>query len=554
MRRQAKMTKARKPIEGSVARIEDQYTLIINRGSEHGVTDGMEFAVMADQGDEIIDPETGDVIGELPSEKLRIRVSEVHEKWSRAVTFVHYQPSPVAMPSPISAAGMAAFRDNISWPGGMADFAENANAGLMKQLEGAGVFDVLSEAVKHEMANPRPVRQQISNPKPQPPKKQPVRREVTVNIGDKVREIMPEPSRASSARWRKTAAGAEGRATPLDSVGYWSTFRDFKGSTQVTLVASLLTGVILLVGFWLTDLGVDLTLWGWDPKPEGLRHYNAEWFHSHAYIPNIYAALTGFLIGVPVAAVVLATFTIQREDQAALQKVNRLTDVAWQQFRDAVYDYCGEEQIEKFETTVRAMLAIHDETREHIEQYSHHAARTPQDYANQVAYISAQIPRWSHALAELSQRVGLETTLRLRWYAIRDDWTTLHQYVRLQRLDRRLRWLDRNVNSYLQLRMSSEEHPFAKFMPIHEGPYRRNIASDSMRSAVENLESLVELDNSGFDVLVVHKVEDTTHVSCARLQGRSGVGRRVLRGLRSAVEQVEAENWPDSARTPEKTE
>src|SRR6476646_4819462 len=105
------MTKVSKPIEGSVARVEDQYTLIINRGSDHGVTEGMEFAVMADDGDQIIDPETGDVIGELPSEKLRIRVFEVQPKYSRAETFVHYQPAPVKLPSLSGAAGLARFTD-----------------------------------------------------------------------------------------------------------------------------------------------------------------------------------------------------------------------------------------------------------------------------------------------------------------------------------------------------------------------------------------------------------------------------------------------------------
>lgn len=337
-------------------------------------------------------------------------------------------------------------------------------------------------------------------------------------------------------------------------MGFLETFTDFKRSTRIWLVASLVLGLLLFTGFTLTDAGVDLTLGGWDPKPDWLRRYNAEWFHSHAYIPNIYAGLTGFLIGVPVAAVILATFTIQREDQAALEKVNRLSGVAWQQFRDAVYEYCGEDQIERFETTVRAMLAIHDETFKHIQLYSNYdAVRTPQDYANQIAFISDQIPRWSGALTDLSQRVGLETTLRLRWYAIRDDWNTLHQYVRLQRIDRNLPWLDRNVNSYLQLRMSTDEHPLVSFMRIHEGPYRQDISSDSMASAVKNLESLVELDNSAFDVLVVHKIEDY-YPRFIVLDYKEEAEKVVasLRGLRSAVEQVEAAKWPESARTPEK--
>src|SRR5882757_10996054 len=155
MKRQEKMAKTRKPIEGSVARVEDQYTLIINRGSEHGVIDGMEFAVMADEGDEIVDPETGDVIGELPSEKLRIRVSEVHEKWSRAQTFVHYQPSPSSMSSAIGIAGTT-FGDKLKYSD-ITGF-DTLKSGLAKQLASSGVYDSINEVVRREMTNPRPVR------------------------------------------------------------------------------------------------------------------------------------------------------------------------------------------------------------------------------------------------------------------------------------------------------------------------------------------------------------------------------------------------------------
>lgn len=186
------MTHLHKLIEGSVARIEDKYTLIINRGAEHGVTEGMEFAVMADEGDQIIDPETGDVIGELPADKLRVRVCDVHEKWSRAETFVHYQPRPVDLPLSRGVGGLQPSVRFPDIPGLKADY-------LTKHLAASGVFESisqkLSETVRNEMANPRPVRQQIDNPERQPPKKQPpIRREVTVNIGDKVREIV-EPSR-----------------------------------------------------------------------------------------------------------------------------------------------------------------------------------------------------------------------------------------------------------------------------------------------------------------------------------------------------------------------
>jgi hypothetical protein len=183
-----------KPIEGSVARLEDQYTLIVNRGSEHGVEDGMEFAVMADNGDPIIDPETGEVIGELPTEKLRVRVFDVHPKYSRAETFRQYQPPPMRFPSLSAAALGAQYGPGAHMPG-IAAISELARGDLAKQMADMGVFDSLSKVVRAEMENPRPVRQQIANAKQERPKEAPVEREVTVNIGDKVRQVVPEPRR-----------------------------------------------------------------------------------------------------------------------------------------------------------------------------------------------------------------------------------------------------------------------------------------------------------------------------------------------------------------------
>jgi hypothetical protein len=176
------------PIEGSVASIEDEYTLIINRGSEHGVEPGMIFAVMADGGDEIIDPENGDVIGERPREKLRIKVSEVHPKFSYAATFRTYTPAKVEYPTFSSSLGLLGPAYDIP---GITRAGENA----LKQLSESGGFNSisLSKLMAREMENPTPVREKIANAEPVKPKEPPVRPEVTVNIGDKVRQVLVVP-------------------------------------------------------------------------------------------------------------------------------------------------------------------------------------------------------------------------------------------------------------------------------------------------------------------------------------------------------------------------
>ncbi|MBU8812543.1 hypothetical protein KL953_27030 [Mycolicibacterium goodii] len=75
-------------ITGQVALIEDDYTLVLNRGSEAGVTPGMVFAVHTDADEVITDPESGRELGRLSREVLQVRVFEVHPLFARAHTFV----------------------------------------------------------------------------------------------------------------------------------------------------------------------------------------------------------------------------------------------------------------------------------------------------------------------------------------------------------------------------------------------------------------------------------------------------------------------------------
>jgi hypothetical protein len=75
-------------ITGQVALVEDDYTLVINRGSEAGVVPGMIFAVCSEAGQVITDPESGRELGRLGREQLEVRVFDVHPLFARAHTFV----------------------------------------------------------------------------------------------------------------------------------------------------------------------------------------------------------------------------------------------------------------------------------------------------------------------------------------------------------------------------------------------------------------------------------------------------------------------------------
>jgi len=72
------------PFEGSVIKVTDSGQVIINRGSEFGMEVGQE-RVMATQGEQLLDPDTGAVLGEEEGSKIgKIKVSKVAEKISYA--------------------------------------------------------------------------------------------------------------------------------------------------------------------------------------------------------------------------------------------------------------------------------------------------------------------------------------------------------------------------------------------------------------------------------------------------------------------------------------
>ena len=73
---------------------------MINRGGEHGVTEGMYFAVMSSDKrlQDIKDPSTGAVLGSIPRETVRVQVSEVYDNMSVAETYDSYVATPPLSP------------------------------------------------------------------------------------------------------------------------------------------------------------------------------------------------------------------------------------------------------------------------------------------------------------------------------------------------------------------------------------------------------------------------------------------------------------------------
>lgn len=72
-------------IIGKIAQIIDEYTVVINRGRENGVEEGMRF-IIYEMGDEIIDPDTKQPLGNFEIVKLKVKVINVNIKFSTAIS------------------------------------------------------------------------------------------------------------------------------------------------------------------------------------------------------------------------------------------------------------------------------------------------------------------------------------------------------------------------------------------------------------------------------------------------------------------------------------
>lgn len=78
-------------IEGKVAKIIDLYTIVINKGSEHGVEEDMRF-VIYEIGEEINDPDSGESLGKLEYIKAKVKVTHVIDKFSIAECYEAHSP------------------------------------------------------------------------------------------------------------------------------------------------------------------------------------------------------------------------------------------------------------------------------------------------------------------------------------------------------------------------------------------------------------------------------------------------------------------------------
>ena len=78
-------------ITGKVAQILSVRELVINRGSDDGVQEGMAFAVLNPQGARIVDPDTEEELGSVDLPKVLVKAVRVEPRLTVARTYVTHR-------------------------------------------------------------------------------------------------------------------------------------------------------------------------------------------------------------------------------------------------------------------------------------------------------------------------------------------------------------------------------------------------------------------------------------------------------------------------------
>ena len=116
------------PIAGRVARLITQDELVINRGREHGMDNGMVCVVLDPRTEHVTDPESGEDLGSLRRVKVRLIVVDTGDRVSlaradRAISpsgLPGYSGAPLQQATPQSAAASGGDeRGEPSWPEGV---------------------------------------------------------------------------------------------------------------------------------------------------------------------------------------------------------------------------------------------------------------------------------------------------------------------------------------------------------------------------------------------------------------------------------------------------
>jgi hypothetical protein len=275
-------------------------------------------------------------------------------------------------------------------------------------------------------------------------------------------------------------------------VGFWKAFRGFSGAAQAWFVAMLALGVVLL----------GLGLWGelyppsWWPK----------WWKNLGYGLNILASFTSFLIGLPVALVVLETIKSNAVQKQQIESVERISKVAWSEFYEAVHDLCTEQRIEAVASTndgsslAEKVAAEHGliiqrivESRYAMKNANSNGLKITEEVEDLRSFLTSHAPELEQRMKALDDQFGLEYDVRRRWNYLLSLWQVLDTHIRLRRMEFDLDPMHRDFYIKILDDVNSVENPIFQFLSVHSGTSSKERRITSVLNLLSVMDALQQI-------------------------------------------------------------
>jgi hypothetical protein len=193
-----------------------------------------------------------------------------------------------------------------------------------------------------------------------------------------------------------------------------------------------------------------------------------------ALIPNLVNSIGSFLIGAPVALILLATLT----DEWESNKLQRLSCAAWRDFATRVRAFCSDDRLEALENAELSLgelwRTIRADLLQYMPEHSKAIVHLPRDddYAEFQGRMKLWCTQMTNQCSAIEKKLPKAGVLELEWLAIRRSWAVLDTYVKVQRFEADLKWLPGPVDIALQHKLEIGGNPIAEFSDAHDKKLR----------------------------------------------------------------------------------
>jgi hypothetical protein len=332
-------------------------------------------------------------------------------------------------------------------------------------------------------------------------------------------------------------------------VGFWKTYWGFSPLVRVCLAVLLVLGVCLLV----------LCLWGDSAHPPW---FWPSWWHKLGYGLNIFASFTAFLIGVPIALVVLDTIKSDYAQQEQIDAVNRISSEAWSDFSKPVHDLCTDERIKALENADDHSSATDQVQTEHdliIEKMEACRDALRKDRTSALAHVAdlksflaAHATTLEQKRKAVDEQFGTKYKLRPTWNYILSRWQALDTHVRLRRMEFELEPMDQEWYKDILDKLSSSENALFDFLQVHGGTSSGREGIATMSNLQSIMDVSVNLPDQQLVVIFDNQYNEYIGSGVTGYWNEAFSASIFLRTLKIAVDQVTKSGWPENATKPKR--